>query len=281
MTHAAPKAPLLKWIGSKQRFASQIVSHFPASFGRYWEPFLGSGAVLAALAPKRAVGSDAYAPLMEIWVTLRREPELLEEWYASRWRRMRGGDKVAVYQAIKASFNARPNGADFLFLCRACYGGVIRFRRSDGAMSTPCGAHDPISPESFSRRVEAWHPRFAGVELRRADYLPAMEEARAGDLVYCDPPYAHSQRIVYGAQEFRLEGLIAAIERCRSRGVAVALSIDGSKRSGRTLCDLPIPRGLFRREVVISVGRSMLRRFQMRGRTLQEEGVTDRLLLTS
>jgi DNA adenine methylase len=107
-----------------------------------------------------------------------------------------------------------------------------------------------------------------------------MEEARAGDLVYCDPPYAHSQSIVYGAQAFRLDALLGAIEGCRSRGVAVALSIDGSKKSGRYLCDLPIPRGLFRREVAIPVGRSMLRRFQTGGRTLRGEGVTDRLLLS-
>lgn len=280
MTHAAPRTPLLKWIGSKHRFANQIVSHFPPRIGRYWEPFLGSGAVLATLAPERAVGSDVYAPLMEIWSTLHRDPELLKEWYASRWRRMRGGRKAAVYEAIKADFNARPNGADFLFLCRACYGGVIRFRRADGAMSTPCGAHDPIAPEVFSRRVDEWRPRFAGAELRTADYRPVMEEARAGDLVYCDPPYAHTQSIVYGAQEFRLERLVDAMERCRARGVSVALSIDGSKRSGRFLCDIPLPRGLFRRELIISVGRSMLRRFQMRGRTLQGEGVTDRLLLT-
>src|SRR5262249_31693452 len=48
---------LLKWIGSKQRFAHEIVSLFPR-FRRYWEPFLGSGAVLGTLAPKQAVASD-------------------------------------------------------------------------------------------------------------------------------------------------------------------------------------------------------------------------------
>jgi len=50
---------LLKWVGSKQRFAHQIVRHFPARFGTYFEPFLGSGAVLGTLRPARAVASDA------------------------------------------------------------------------------------------------------------------------------------------------------------------------------------------------------------------------------
>ena len=67
---------------------------------------------------------------------------------------------------------------------------------------------------------------------------------------------------------------------CKDRGVFVALSIDGSKRSGNFVCDLPIPSGLFEREVSVNVGRSMLRRFQMKGESLEGELVADRLLLT-
>lgn len=69
------------------------------------------------------------------------------------------------YERIKASYNRRPNGADLVFLCRACYGGVVRFRQSDGYMSTPCGVHDPIRPEAFARRVDEWHRRTCGAEF--------------------------------------------------------------------------------------------------------------------
>ena len=58
------------------------------------------------------------------------------------------------------------------------------------------------------------------------------------------------------------------------------LSIDGTKRSGDRICDVPIPDGLFEREVFVNCGRSMLRRFQMAGQTLEGEVVADRLLLT-
>ena len=60
----------------------------------------------------------------------------------------------------------------------------------------------------------------------------------------------------------------------------VALSIDGTKRSGDLICNVPIPVGLFEREILIDCGRSMLRRFQMTGRTLEGEVVADRLMLT-
>lgn len=271
---------LLKWVGNKQRFAARIVSHFPRRFGAYFEPFLGSGAVLGTLKPAQALASDVFAPLIEIWQALHQSPETLKQWYASRWHPLAEGDKVAQYEKIKASYNAGPNGADLVFLCRACYGGVVRFRQADGHMSTPCGIHAPLSPERFGARVDLWRPRTMGTTFAVADFEDSIDRACAGDLVYCDPPYCQTQSILYGAQSFSLSRLFAALARAKARGVAVALSLAGSKKSGSQICQAPIPPGLFVRELSIPCGRSMLRRFQMNGQSLEREVVTDRLLLT-
>lgn len=280
-TETAPfTTGLLKWIGNKQRVSHEIVSYFPRGYGTYFEPFLGSGAVLATLRPKSALASDTFAPLIEIWKTLHADPAELKRWYAERYGRMMGGEKVSEYERIKASYNRKPNGADFLFLCRSCYAGVVRFRQSDGYMSTPCGPHSPMPPEKFATRVDEWHRRTQGAQFERLDYREAISRSMPGDLVYCDPPYTHSQAILYGAQAFRLRTLLSTIAECKARGVYVALSIDGTKRSGDTVCDLPIPEGLFEREVLVDCGRSMLRRLQMGGQTLESEVVADRLLLT-
>jgi DNA adenine methylase len=275
-----PTGQLLKWIGNKHRFAAEIAAQFPRDFGRYFEPFLGSGAVLATFAPSRGVASDTFAPLIEIWHALVHNPDQLKAWYAQRWQEMARAGKVAAYEQIRAAYNARPNGADLLFLCRACYGGVVRFRKADGFMSTPCGVHDPISPLSFARRVDEWHERVRHVEVRLADYRAVMAEAQAGDLIYCDPPYSYSQSILYGAQAFSLVDLFERVAACKERGVCVAVSLDGSKKSGDLFCHLELPEGLFERELLIQCGRSMLKRFQMEGRTLESEHVNDRLLLT-
>lgn len=271
---------LLKWVGNKQRFAHEIASFFPPEFGTYFEPFLGSGAVLGTLAPSKAMASDRFPPLVEIWQTLQRDPNLLKVWYADRWDAMMQGDKKAEYERVKASYNANPNGADLLFLCRSCYGGVVRFRQSDGYMSTPCGVHTPISPDAFAHRVDIWRQRTAGTRFVLHNYEDAMASTTPGDLVYCDPPYSHSQSILYGAQSFDLQHLFEMIVWCKARGVYVVLSIDGTKRSGQMLCDIPIPQGLFAREAFVNCGRSMLKRFQMNGRSLEHEVVADRLLLT-
>jgi DNA adenine methylase len=275
-----PKGQLLKWIGNKQRFSEEIAASFPSHFGTYFEPFLGSGAVLAALSPAKALASDSFGPLIEIWSALKNNPKLLVAWYEERYALTQEIGKELAYARIRESYNARANGADLLFLSRACYGGVVRFRKRDGFMSTPCGVHSPISPAAFESRVTEWRKRVSGTEFVNCDYRESMARATAGDLVYCDPPYVDSQTIIYGAQSFRIEELWAEIEKCKARGVYVALSIDGSKGSGKRKIEISPPSGLIESEFEVSCGRSMLKRFQMDGRTLEGEKVSDRLLLT-
>lgn len=278
--HPPAAGQLLKWIGNKHRFAREILSHFPEDFRIYREPFLGSGAVLGTLAPERAVASDSFRPLVEIWQLLHDEPETLKKCYEGRWLAMMAGQKVEEYEKIKVNYNAHPNGPDLLFLSRACYGGVVRFRQADGYMSTPCGIHTPIPPSSFAARVDEWHQKTAGTVFLHEEYQTSMANAERGDLIYCDPPYYFTQSILYGAQSFVLAHLFESIRDCKKRGVFVALSIDGTKRSGDLVCNVPIPPDLFEREVLIKCGRSMLKRFQMNGMTLEGEVVHDRLLLT-
>lgn len=274
------KTQLLKWIGNKQRFAHEIASFFPKDIRVYREPFIGSGAVLGALQPTRAVASDVFKPLIEIWRTLHDAPELLVSWYRERFEQYHKLGVPEGYNSIRDSYNRSPNGADLLFLCRSCYGGVVRFRKADGYMSTPCGAHSPVSPTSFAERVEIWRRRTAGVDFRCCDFSENFREAKEGDLIYCDPPYVDSQAILYGGQDFSLPRLFDEIAAAKKRGVRVALSIDGTKKSGGKICELDVPELLFEEEVFVNCGRSMLRRFQRGGETLEDELVSDRLLLT-
>jgi DNA adenine methylase len=274
------KTQLLKWIGNKQRFAHEIISFFPKSFNTYHEPFLGAGGVLAVLAPNKAEAADCFSPLIGIWKTLKDDPELLKFWYRERWEKMGETSKIDAYEAVKASYNKETNSADLLFLSRSAYGGVMRFRKRDGYMSTPCGVHTPIHYGTFSRRVDEWHNRIKGTDFFQREFQESLDRAREGDVVYCDPPYSHSQAILYGAQSFDQDELFRHIELAKKRGAFIALSLDGSKKSGAHDCHYDFPKNLFAREVAVNCGASMLRRFQMEGQTLEGEQVKDRLLLT-
>jgi DNA adenine methylase len=113
-----------------------------------------------------------------------------------------------------------------------------------------------------------------------ADFRETMSTARRGDVVYCDPPYVYSQSILYGAQRFSLQDLWLAVEQCVAAGAKVLLSIDGKKKSGREKLIITPPEGLFKREIWVDLGPSMLKRFQKEGENMEGETVHDRLLLT-
>ena len=106
------RTQLLKWIGNKQRVAHEIISFFPKRFGTYFEPFVGSSAVLSVLSPKKGEASDSFAPLIAIWQTLKTNPDLLKLWYRDRWHELQNGEKVKQYEKIKSRYNAEKKPAD-------------------------------------------------------------------------------------------------------------------------------------------------------------------------
>lgn len=280
---------LLKWIGNKQRFASTIIGYMPDTFGDYYEPFLGSGAVLAEMVNmsenwgvpefRKAYGSDVLPFLIDVFNIVRDCPDEIISYYKKEIDEyyLRPDEK---YLEVRERFNKSFNALDFCVLSRTCYSGVIRFRKKDGYMSTPRGPHKPISPETFGDRVELWHRLLQRAEFACEGYLEAMDRAKSGDLIYCDPPYTHSQGIIYGAQAFNIDDLFAKIRECKERGVYVMLSINGTRDSKKKDISVTPPEGLFERHLIVNCGTSMIDRLQHSGEEMKDKKVDDQLLLT-
>jgi DNA adenine methylase len=273
-----PRGQLLKWVGNKFKYAEIIAGQLPSSLGTYYEPFVGTGAVLATLSPQRAVAGDSLNTLVELLRVVQTDPERLVRHYTSARASVLEHGRDA-YDEIKSRYNCRPNPADLLVLSRTCYGGVMRFTR-EGSISTPMGPHRPMPPEKLARYMVEWRKRLEGTEFVCRDYRQTMAEAGEGDTVYCDPPYLHGQSILYGAQDFQLADLWEAVGQAVEQGASVAVSVDGWRRSGAKPIELGIPDGLFARELLIERGGCMLRRFQMTGTDMAFEQVADRLLLS-
>ena len=280
---------LLKWIGNKQRFASTIISYMPDSFNNYYEPFLGSGAVLAELLMQdatslyphfeHAYASDILPFLIDIFNIVKSEPDRLIDYY-SKEIELYYEDPVAHYEVIRDRFNQDHNGFDFCLLSRTCFSGVIRFRKADGYMSTPRGPHKPISPSTFQKRVKLWSELIQKADFNVASFEKSMSKPQKGDVVYCDPPYTHSQGIIYGAQDFNITRLWDKIAECKDRGAYVMLSINGTRESQKKDISVEIPEGLFERELLVNCGTSMIDRLQNSGKEMENEVVHDKLLLT-
>lgn len=280
---------LLKWIGNKQRFAETIISYMPESFNNYYEPFLGSGAVMAELLladrskfyphVKHAYGSDALPFLIDLFRLVKNNPQSISDYYEKEINDYysRPNEK---YIEIRNRFNSEHNPWDFCLLSRTCYSGVIRFRKNDGYMSTPRGPHKPICPETFNERVKLWNSLLEKADFESENYTIAMDKAIRGDVIYCDPPYTHSQGIIYGAQSFDINMLFEKIKECKDRGVKVILSINGMRDDRKVDISVAPPKGLFERRMFINCGTSMIDRLQHSGEEMKNKSVDDQLLLT-
>lgn len=261
----------------------------PQSFHNYYEPFLGSGAVLGELLYQNAekpfpefqhaYASDILPFLIEIFNTVKNNPYDLIDHYRKEITEYYA-NPAEKYEIIRERFNADHNAFDFCLLSRTCYSGIIRFRKADGYMSTPRGPHNPIRPDTFASRASIWSSLIQKADFWAAPFQEAMDKPSRDDIVYCDPPYTHSQSIIYGAQDFKIEELWEKIAECKYRGANVMLSLNCWRESKGKDISIEIPDGLFEREVLVDCGTSMIDRLQNSGKDMKNEQVHDKLLLT-
>ena len=75
--------PFLKWAGGKRQLLPELMKYKPSGFYRtrktYYEPFVGAGAFLFELEPKKAVISDLNKELINCYKVVKNSVEELIE----------------------------------------------------------------------------------------------------------------------------------------------------------------------------------------------------------
>jgi DNA adenine methylase len=186
-----PTAPILKWAGGKSRLIGELSERTPERYRRYFEPFVGGGALFFRTAPESAVLND-------------RNPDLINAYRCVAWNvesvirrlvELRRRHSEERYYEVRDRFNDRSRpmtdvarAAAFIYLNKTCYNGLWRVN-SKGAFNVPVGRYK--DPQIFDRaQLRAASRLLQRTELRAGDYAACVESARAGDFVYFDPPYA-------------------------------------------------------------------------------------------
>jgi DNA adenine methylase len=207
---------LLKWAGGKRQLLPTLRTFYPATFHRYWEPFLGSGAVFFDL--------HARGRLADHVVTLTDDnPDLIACYRAvvdcpeqvigelTRLAARHERDGAAHYYAVRNErFNPRRAearnaqagalrydaalAAMFIYLNRTGYNGLFRLN-SDGEFNVPAGRYaKPRICDAVNLRRVAEALGRPGVTLGRSRFDRAIDSAQPGDFLYFDPPYAPMSR---------------------------------------------------------------------------------------
>ena len=256
---------LIKWTGSKRSQAARIVSLMPERRGRYFEPFLGGGAVLYLAAAPGAVAGDIYEPLIELWRMIQEHPGAVIRDYQEQWTALnRELNEIRAagitgarglpqyYYSARERFNRERNPLDLNFLTRTCVNGIIRFN-SDGEFNNSFHlSRRGMTPDKFRRVVHLWTDRIREVAFVCGDYRETLDSVRSGDFVYLDPPYAASrQRYI---QNLDLNAFFETLERLNRKGVKWALSFDG--RRGRKDYVRAVPESLYKERFSLPNGNS-------------------------
>jgi DNA adenine methylase len=247
----SPLPPVIKWPGSKRSVAAQLAAHFP-TFDRYFEPFVGGGAMLPFRQQSSATASDILPELIHLWTMIRDSPQLAIDGYATRWQ-ARQQDGHTVFYDVRDRFNRTRDPIDFLFLSRTCVNGLIRFNQ-DGAFNNSLHHTRPgIAPETLARIIRAWSAAIQNVDFRTADYTEALQPVTAADFVFLDPPY-ESTRGRYQAAAFDARRLYNELERLNRIGAHWMLTYDGA--AGNRAYAVGLPAHLYKTRVPIHTGSS-------------------------
>lgn len=185
-------APVLKWVGGKRQIIAQIKKYVPETFSTYYEPFLGGGAVLFELQPKKAVVNDMNCELINIYRVIKRNVEELiedlkqhknEEGYFYEIRELdRDKEKYDRLTPIQRA-------SRIIYLNKTCYNGLFRVNKA-GEFNTPFGSYkNPNIVNEITLRAVSNYFNQAEIRFTCFDFEDALKGVPRGAFVYLDPPY--------------------------------------------------------------------------------------------
>lgn len=211
--------PVLKWAGGKRLLIPEILKYINKSememYGyRYFEPFVGGGAVCFELKIANSVINDTNKELTNVYTQIKENPdkliELLKEhkdnYNSEYYEHIRALDRELDFHKQSAIFRA----SRFIFLNKTCYNGLYRVN-STGYFNVPEGKYknpDIVSEHKIHKLSKFFNEK--NVIIRNLDFEESVNDAKNGDVVYFDPPYDYEIDgfTAYSAAGFDREDLI-------------------------------------------------------------------------
>lgn len=186
-------APVLKWVGGKRQLISDIEPLIPKSISTYVEPFVGGGAVLFHLQPKKAIINDYNQELMNVYQVIKDKPNELIE-VLQEHKGLNSEDYFYEIRSLDRSENYEnmtdvEKAGRVIYLNKTCFNGLFRVNRA-GFFNTPYGKYkNPSIVNEVTIKAVSNYFNSAKIKFLTGDYKEALRRLRRGAFVYFDPPY--------------------------------------------------------------------------------------------
>lgn len=183
-------APIIKWVGGKQKLLSRILPIVPHEFTNYYEPFLGGGAVLEAMlrsgkcTPGRVFASDLNPVLVALHQALKDDAQKLANEVAEL---LKDRSQERFYD-IRKEYNVHRDPARFIYINKTGFNGLYRENKKGGC-NVPWGHGQLVKfvPADYVALGDLY--KHYDVQFECCGWEESLSNVVAGSFVYCDPPY--------------------------------------------------------------------------------------------
>ena len=181
--------PIVKWVGGKRQLMFELLKNMPKSYNRYFEPFIGGGALFFELHPENAYISDMNEELINLYSVVRdnvyelisdlNKHEVSKEYFLE----IRNLDRTDEYKNLSNVQRA----SRFIYLNRTCFNGLYRVN-SQGQFNVPFGNYKNPRIVDENNLLNC-SELLKNTEIKCADFSEILTKVKRGDFVYFDPPY--------------------------------------------------------------------------------------------
>jgi DNA adenine methylase len=183
-------APIVKWVGGKQKLLPRILPIVPDTFTYYYEPFLGGGSVLEAMlrsgkcTPGQVFASDLNPVLVALHQALKDDAQKLAD---EVFELLKDQSEERFYE-IRAEYNMHRDPARFIYINKTGFNGLYRENKKGGC-NVPWGHGQRVRfvPADYVALGQLY--RQYDVQFKCCAWDEALEDVQEGSFVYCDPPY--------------------------------------------------------------------------------------------
>lgn len=186
--------PFVKWAGGKKQLLTRLEERMPKDYNRYFEPFIGGGALFLDIQPEYAVINDVNEQLLNVYRQLKADAESLI--LILRKMDVIECDKEH-YLAMRDAYNKKITKHELDAECAAmtiwinkhCFNGLYRVN-SKGLFNVPYNNKvNGASMNEQNLRNIGCYLNESNVEIREGDFEVACADVKSGDFVYFDSPY--------------------------------------------------------------------------------------------
>lgn len=243
--------PFVKWAGGKRQLIPILNQNLPDSFGTYYEPFLGGGALLFHILWKKnnqkCSVSDLNSDLVLAYTVIRDRPDSLIISLKNHEKNYQT-DSNSYYYSVRESNprSAIEKTSRLIFLNRTCFNGLYRVN-SKGKFNVPLGKYtnpNIVNEENIRSVSHILQSNRTSIKCR--DFEAVLHDAKKGDLIYFDPPYQPVSTTAnftsYTNKDFTYDDLRRLAELCLrldSKGCKVLLSNSDSKEVADIFSEKP------------------------------------------